>query len=110
MPGKSGLDILNDLKRMRPKMPILLLSMHPEEQYARRALKTGASGCLTKESVSSSRPKAKIPISSFGNTVVQKHLVDQICILRLRDALCSWVFRISTSEDSSSGGEPQPDT
>src|SRR5437016_10847298 len=53
---------------------------------------------------SSSRPKAKIPISSFGNTVVQKRRVDQICILRLRDAPCSWVFRISTSEDSSSGG------
>src|SRR5437879_9870110 len=51
MPGKSGLDILNDLKRLRPKLPILLLSMHPEEQYARRALKAGASGYLTKESV-----------------------------------------------------------
>lgn len=51
MPGKSGLDILSDLKRLRPRMPILLLSMHPEEQYARRALKAGASGYLTKESV-----------------------------------------------------------
>jgi two-component system, NarL family, invasion response regulator UvrY len=51
MPGKSGLDILNDLKRLRPRLPILLLSMHPEEQYARRALKAGASGYLTKESV-----------------------------------------------------------
>jgi two-component system invasion response regulator UvrY len=51
MPGKSGLDILNDLKRLRPRLPILLLSMHPEEQYARRALKSGASGYLTKESV-----------------------------------------------------------
>jgi two-component system invasion response regulator UvrY len=51
MPGKSGLDILNDLNRLRPGLPILLLSMHPEEQYARRALKSGASGYLTKESV-----------------------------------------------------------
>jgi two-component system invasion response regulator UvrY len=51
MPGKSGLDILNDLKRLRPKLPILLLSMHPEEQFARRALKSGAAGYLTKESV-----------------------------------------------------------
>ena len=51
MPGKSGLDILDDLKRLRPRLPILLLSMHPEEQYARRALKAGASGYLTKESV-----------------------------------------------------------
>jgi len=51
MPGKSGLDILEDLKRLRPKLPILLLSMYPEEQFARRALKAGAAGYLTKESV-----------------------------------------------------------
>src|SRR5260221_12661312 len=51
MPGKSGLDILDDLHRLRPKLPVLLLSMHPEGQYARRALKSGAAGYLTKESV-----------------------------------------------------------
>jgi DNA-binding NarL/FixJ family response regulator len=51
MPGKSGLDILDDLKRLRPRLPVLLLSMHPEEQYAKRALKAGASGYLTKDSV-----------------------------------------------------------
>jgi two-component system invasion response regulator UvrY len=51
MPGKSGLDILDELKRLRPKLPILLLSMHPEQQFARRALKAGAAGYLTKESV-----------------------------------------------------------
>jgi two-component system, NarL family, invasion response regulator UvrY len=51
MPGKSGLDILDDLHRLRPKLPVLLLSMHPEEQYARRALKSGAAGYLTKESI-----------------------------------------------------------
>ncbi len=51
MPGKSGLDILDELKRLRRKLPILLLSMHPEEQFARRALKGGAAGYLTKDSV-----------------------------------------------------------
>ena len=51
MPGKSGLDVLEDLQRLRPKLPILLLSMHPEEQFARRALKAGAAGYLTKDSV-----------------------------------------------------------
>ena len=51
MPGKSGLDILDELKRLRPKLPVLLLSMHPEEQFARRALKAGAAGYLSKESV-----------------------------------------------------------
>ncbi len=51
MPGLSGLDILDDLRRLRPKLPVLFLSMHPEEQYARRALKSGASGYLTKDSI-----------------------------------------------------------
>jgi len=51
MPGLSGLDILDDLRRLRPKLPVLFLSMHPEEQYARRALKSGAAGYLTKDSI-----------------------------------------------------------
>lgn len=51
MPGRSGLDILDDLKRLRPKVPILLLSVHPEKQFARRALKAGAAGYLTKDAV-----------------------------------------------------------
>lgn len=50
MPGRSGLDILKELRSERPKLPILVLSMHPEEQYAVRVLKSGASGYLTKES------------------------------------------------------------
>jgi len=51
MPGRSGLDILEDLKRSRPRIPVLLLTMHPEQQFARRALKAGAAGYLTKDSV-----------------------------------------------------------
>ncbi len=58
MPGRSGLDILDEIKRVRPKLPILLLSMHPEEQFARRALKSGAAGYLTKESVPDELRKA----------------------------------------------------
>jgi two-component system, NarL family, invasion response regulator UvrY len=51
MPGRSGLDILAQLRREFPRTRVLILSMHPEEQYAMRALKAGASGYLTKESV-----------------------------------------------------------
>lgn len=51
MPGKSGLEALKDLKRMRPSLPVLVLSMHPQEQYAVRVLRAGASGYMTKESV-----------------------------------------------------------
>jgi len=50
MPGKSGLDLLKQLKSDYPKLPILILSVYPEEQYAVRFLKAGASGYLTKES------------------------------------------------------------
>lgn len=51
MPGLSGLDALKQIKTENPKLPVLILTMHPEEQYALRALKAGASGYLTKESV-----------------------------------------------------------
>jgi DNA-binding NarL/FixJ family response regulator len=50
MPGINGLDALKQIKSQRPELPILVLSMHPEEQYALRVLKAGASGYLTKES------------------------------------------------------------
>ena len=50
MPGRSGLDILSDLKLVQPKLPILVLSAHPEDQYAKRVLKAGAQGYLHKES------------------------------------------------------------
>ena len=43
MPGRSGLDVLRDIKGMRPKLPILVLSMHPEDQYGKRILKAGGS-------------------------------------------------------------------
>ena len=49
MPDFSGLDILNEIKRENPELPVLMLSIYPEEQYAVRALKAGASGYLTKK-------------------------------------------------------------
>ncbi|MGH7992100.1 MAG: response regulator [Limisphaerales bacterium] len=50
MPGRGGLEVLKEMKRVRPKMPVLVLSMHPEDQFAVRMLKAGAAGYLTKES------------------------------------------------------------
>jgi len=49
MPGRSGLDLLRDLKQLRPELPVLVLSMHPENQYAKRVLKSGAAGYMNKE-------------------------------------------------------------
>ena len=50
MPGRGGLDTLGQLKSEKSELPVLVLSMYPEEQYAIRAFKAGASGYLTKES------------------------------------------------------------
>ena len=49
MPGKSGLDLIKDLKQVQPLVKILMLSMYPEERFAMRSIKAGASGYLTKE-------------------------------------------------------------
>ena len=46
---RSGLEVLQELKKLRPKLPVLILSMYAEEQYARRAFKAGASGYITKD-------------------------------------------------------------
>lgn len=69
MPGKSGLEILDDLRRLRPKLPVLLLSMHPEGQFARRALKAGAAGYLTKESAPEELKEAVRRVQAGGHYV-----------------------------------------
>ena len=52
LPGRGGLDVLKDIKRERPQLPVLILSMHAEDQYAVRAIRAGAGGYLTKEAAS----------------------------------------------------------
>jgi two-component system, NarL family, invasion response regulator UvrY len=80
LPGKSGLDILDEVRRLRPKLPILLMSVHPEEQYARRGLKAGASGYLTKDSVPEELKTAVRKIVGGGkyvsSTLAEKLAVD----------------------------------
>ena len=56
--GKSGLEVLKELKQARPRLPILVLTMHSEEQYARRAFKAGAAGFITKDSPRAELSKA----------------------------------------------------
>lgn len=51
MPGRGGLDALHELKASHPEIPVLVLSMHPEDQFAVRVLRAGATGYLTKESI-----------------------------------------------------------
>ncbi len=69
MPGRSGLDLLEDLARIKPKLPVLILSMHPEDQYGRRVLKAGAAGYMMKESAPEELIKAVKRVLAGGRYV-----------------------------------------
>jgi len=69
MPGRSGLDVLRDVKASWPKLPILVLSMHPEEQYGKRLLRAGAAGYLNKESAPEELIKAVRKVLAGGRYV-----------------------------------------
>jgi two-component system, NarL family, invasion response regulator UvrY len=69
MPGRSGLDVLRDLKNLRPKLPVLVVSMHAEEQYGKRTLRAGASGYMNKESAPDELIKAVKKVLAGGRYV-----------------------------------------
>jgi len=69
MPGRSGLEILKEIKSELPKLSILILTMHPEEQYAVRVLRAGASGYLTKESAPDELIEAIRKVSDGGKYI-----------------------------------------
>lgn len=69
MPDRNGLDILKQLRAERPAIKVLMLSMYPEEQYAIRALRAGASGYMTKESALDELVKAVQKVSNGGKYV-----------------------------------------
>lgn len=71
MPGRNGLEVLKIIKAEQPKLPVLILSIYPEDQYAIRALKAGASGYLTKESVPSQLAAAIRKVASGSNYATQ---------------------------------------
>jgi two-component system invasion response regulator UvrY len=66
MPGKSGIDLLKQIKIERPKLPVLVLSMQKENQYAVRALKAGAGGYLCKDSASADLVRAIRKVAAGG--------------------------------------------
>lgn len=80
MPGKNGLDVLSEMKRFRPKIPVLVLSMHPEDQYALRALKAGAVGYLTKETAPDELIKA-IKTVFQGDKYISTSLAERLASL-----------------------------
>ena len=69
MPGRSGLDVLRDLQRIQPGLAVLVLSMHPEDQYGKRVLKAGASGYMNKESAPEELIKAIRKVLAGGRYV-----------------------------------------
>jgi len=77
MPGVNGLDVMKQIKTQKPHLPVLVLSVHPEEQYALRVLKAGASGYLTKESASDELIAAIRKISS-GRKYITSSLAEKL--------------------------------
>ncbi len=69
MPGLSGLETLKELKQKSPDLPVIILSMHPEERFAIRALKSGASGYLTKENAPQGLVEAIHKVVSGGRYI-----------------------------------------
>ena len=69
MPGRSGFDILKELKHLQPRLPILVLSIHAEEQFAVRVLKIGADGYLNKENAPEELIKAIRKVVSGGKYI-----------------------------------------
>ncbi len=79
MPGKSGTDLIKQVKSEKPKLRILVLSMHEEEQYAVRAIKAGASGYLTKESASSQLVSAIRKVAG-GGAFISSAVAEQLAL------------------------------
>ncbi|MFA6032672.1 MAG: response regulator transcription factor [Myxococcota bacterium] len=71
MPGRTGLDVLKEIRDLRPKLPVLMLSIHPESQYAVRALRAGAYGYLTKDSAPAELVNAVRKVASGGRYITQ---------------------------------------
>jgi len=69
MPGMDGLDVLKQLKIEKPKIPVIILTIHPEAQYALRILKAGAAGYLTKESAPAELIKAIRKVNNGGKYI-----------------------------------------
>lgn len=77
MPGRSGLDALTQIKQTSPKLPVLIMSMYPEEQYALRVLKAGAAGYIGKETIHDDIIKA-IETVSLGRKFITPGIAEKL--------------------------------
>jgi DNA-binding NarL/FixJ family response regulator len=79
MPGRSGVDLIRQIKDEAPKLPLLVLTMHEEEQYAVRAIRAGALGYLTKESAGTQLISA-IRKVAIGRPYISMEVAEQLAI------------------------------
>ncbi len=77
MPDKHGVDVLKQIRATKPLLPVLMLSMHPEEQYAMRSMKAGAAGYLNKQSAPLQLVTAIRQVAS-GKKYISPELAEQL--------------------------------
>ena len=77
LPDKYGIDVLKQIKLMNPTMPVMILSMHPDEQYAMRSIKAGAAGYMNKQSAPSQLVVAIRKVAS-GKKYISSELAEQL--------------------------------
>ncbi|MEX1062031.1 MAG: response regulator transcription factor [Balneolaceae bacterium] len=80
MPGRSGMDVLKDIKNLYSQLPVLMLSMHPEDRFAVRAMKAGASGYMTKTSISDELVKAIRTIVTLRKRYISPEVAEQLAL------------------------------
>ena len=85
MPGKSGIELIKQVRSEKPKLRILVLSMHEEHQYAVRAIRAGAAGYLTKESASRALVDAIRKVAS-GGAYISAEVAQQLALGAMPDA------------------------
>jgi two-component system invasion response regulator UvrY len=83
MPGKSGLEVLRELGSQKPGLPVLILTMHSEQDYAMRVLKLGASGYITKQSAPEELMTAILRVASGGKYVSPSLAEDMVSYLKI---------------------------
>ena len=84
MPGRGGLEVLKDLRKSFPKLPVLVVSMHPEEQFALRVLKLGACGYVRKDSAGHELTKA-VDAALRGSRYITPSIAEQLAVNLERD-------------------------
>ena len=97
MPGRSGLDALSQIKQIAPKLPVLIMSMHPEDQYALRVLKTGAAGYLGKETIHDDIVKA-IQTVQLGKKFITPAIAEKLAHAIETDATTQLHDKLSDRE------------